>query len=261
LRNRRQKPIGLEVKNLRRRLGLTIRDVETSSRCIARKLRDPRYSLAASVISDLENHSKIPSVFKIFSLSLIYNISIRQILHALDFDVYHEQDYSECLPATSRTRLVDFLDPQRQLQVPFRFDPVFTRDQTSVLNRMIQEWSSLPWEFFKEMDFDRFVFAYIGEQDNLLYPLFKPGAIVKIDTRQTRISAGNWRHELERPVYLVTTPDGYRCCWCVMENRDIILLPHALSQKSAERYKLDQDASVMGQAVGFWQPLTTDLAG
>jgi len=261
LRNSHRRPVGLAIKNIRRRLGLTIRDVETSARCIARKLRDPRYALAASVISDLENHSKIPSVFKIFSLSIIYNISIREILHALNFDVYHEEEYSDCRPAVSRTRLVDFLDPQRQLEVPFRFDPVFTRDQTSVLNRMIQEWATLPWEFFKELDFERFVFAYIGEQDNLLYPIFKPGAIVKVDTRRTRVLSGTWRHELERPVYLVTTPDGYRCCWCVVENRDIVLLPHALAQRSAERYRLERDAAVMGQAVGYWQPFMTDHPG
>jgi len=241
---------------MRSRLGLTVRDVEHSSRLIAKKLDDPRYILAKSVISNIENHNKVPGIFKTVSLSLIYGCSIQEILYIFGFDAYKENDYSDCVKSNPGTHPVDFLGQNRLFNIPLRFDPAFSNQNTLLLNRVIQEWDIVPLEFFNTMDFKTFLYFHIGKEDNIMYPMLQPHSIVKVDTRLTQVLPGPWKNEYERPLYMISSQDGYRCGWCMLEGGDIILLPHSLSQMPHERYRLGKEGSVMGQVVAFWRPLT-----
>lgn len=247
---------GQWLKTIRLRLALTFQDVEEASARISKLLEDPRYHITASSVADLENHERIPGVFKIFALSVIYHLPVREMLRGLGIDAYKEADYSACVQASRLTRPVDFTGGRDAWNLPIRFDPAFSTQTTVLLNRTIQQWQTIPVEFFKEMEFDKFLFARIGEHKNFLYPVLPPGSIAKVDPRLTQVINWGWKHEFERPIYLVATHDGYHCCWCQLEERDLILVPHPLSMCRYERLRLRQEAEVMGQAVGLWMPLT-----
>jgi transcriptional regulator with XRE-family HTH domain len=250
------KPSGQWLKTIRQRLELTLQDVEDASQRIAEKLADPRYHITASSVGDLENHDRIPGVFRIFALAVIYHLPVRELLRILGIDAYKEADYAECVRPARFTQPVDFTAGHQDWLLPIRFDPAFSTQTTTLLNRAIQQWQSIPLEFFKEMDFERFLFARIGERKNFLYPVLTPGCIAKVDPHRTQIINWGWKHEFERPIYLVATHEGYHCCWCQQEDRDLILVPHPLSMCRYERLRLRQEAEVLGQAVGLWMPLT-----
>jgi transcriptional regulator with XRE-family HTH domain len=247
---------GQWLKTIRLRLALTLQDVEEASLRISRHLQDPRYHITASSVADLENHERIPGVHKVFALAVVYHLPVREMLRGLGIDAYKEEDYSACVKASRLTRPVDFTGGQDAWNLPIRFDPAFSTQTTTLLNRTIQQWQSIPLEFFKDMEFDKFLFARIGDRKNFLYPVLPPGSIAKVDPRLTQVINWGWKHEFERPIYLVATHDGYHCCWCQQEDRDLILVPHPLSMCCYERFRLKQEAEVMGQAVGLWMPLT-----
>lgn len=76
-----------------------------------------------------------------------------------------------------------------------------------------------------------------------MYPLIAPGAVVQIDERRKRIMAGPWRCELDRPIYFLETRSGFACCWCAIENGNLILSPESVRILSSD------DVDVLGQVV------------
>ena len=63
---------GKLLKAERKRLRLSTRDVERLSHEIARKYNNPEYDLSHNWLTDIENGRFTPSVYKLYSLSLIY---------------------------------------------------------------------------------------------------------------------------------------------------------------------------------------------
>ncbi|MBP7866088.1 MAG: hypothetical protein KA419_09080 [Acidobacteria bacterium] len=53
------------------------------------------------------------------------------------------------------------------------------------------------FEFLERAQFEKFLFVYIGRDDNLLYSILRPGSIVKVDTREKSLLAGKWANEHE----------------------------------------------------------------
>ena len=71
---------GQKFKKIRNRLGLTIRNVEAASRRIAKRRGSDEYVVGLSRLSDIENRSSVPSVFRIYSLCAIYRLSLAEVL-------------------------------------------------------------------------------------------------------------------------------------------------------------------------------------
>ncbi|NLI45492.1 MAG: helix-turn-helix transcriptional regulator [Acidobacteria bacterium] len=252
---------GLELKAIRGRLGLSVRQVESASRAIARKLNDRRYFVSVSRLSELENRGLIPGVYKLFALSVVYNMPLLEMLALLGLDVHKRQDYSECIQS-DRTRPVDLLGAPETLEVPLRFDPSFSARSTALLNRVIQEWGRIPFEIIhKKMEFSRFFFVQIGEADNLMYPLLRAGSIVKAERLRRAVSNTGWQTEYDRPLYVVQTVEGYRCCWCLVDGKDLVLVPHPLSKKCQERYRMVREVQILGQVIGVYTPLVATEDG
>ena len=99
-------------------------------------------------------------------------------------------------------------------------------------------------------------YGYVGTNDRTMYPLITPGAIVQIDERRKRIVSGPWSRESERPIYFLETRGGFACCWCAIEDGDVILQPHPLSPERVRILPLN-DIDVIGQVVAVAMRLDT----
>ena len=65
-------PAGKSLRTLREKLGLTMRDVENSSARIADKYRNEEFSIPPSRLSDIETKGIFPSIYRLYTLSVIY---------------------------------------------------------------------------------------------------------------------------------------------------------------------------------------------
>ncbi len=246
---------GHRIKSLRYQLGLSIRDVALASRKVAEKNSDNRYAVSSSQLADAENHGQTLGVHKICSLAVIYRRSILEILVLLGVDAYKGLDYRDCF-CTTVTHPVDLPLPLSAVEAPTRMAPDFNRQATTLLNEAITDWAGVPFEFLERALFEKYLYAYIGRSDNLMYPLLRPGAIVKVDTREKHLRNGCWPNEFERPIYLVETSSGWRCAWCKRLGGDLVLVPHPISQKGPETYRMRSEAEIVGQVIGGWSELT-----
>ena len=62
---------GQNLRTVRERLGLTMRDVETASTNIALRHKSEEFSIPPSRLSDIETKGVVPSIYRLYSLSVI----------------------------------------------------------------------------------------------------------------------------------------------------------------------------------------------
>ena len=63
---------GDQLRELRNRLGVTTREVEELSRKLAERTGNDEYYISNAWLTQLENKDSVPSIYKLFSLSVIY---------------------------------------------------------------------------------------------------------------------------------------------------------------------------------------------
>src|ERR1700677_1796341 len=73
-------PAGKSLRTLREKLGLTMRDIETSSARMAEKYRNEEFSIPPSRLSDIETKGVLPNIFRLYTLSVIYRRDFRELL-------------------------------------------------------------------------------------------------------------------------------------------------------------------------------------
>jgi len=78
--------IGRRLREIRERLQLTLKAVETHSRRIAAEHRNPQYLFTAGRLSQIENSNSLPSIYKLASLSEIYHTPYLELLHWFEID-------------------------------------------------------------------------------------------------------------------------------------------------------------------------------
>src|SRR5713101_9514583 len=71
---------GKNLRTLREKLGLTMRDIETSSARMAEKYRNEEFSIPPSRLSDIETKGILPSIFRLYALSVIYRRDFRELM-------------------------------------------------------------------------------------------------------------------------------------------------------------------------------------
>ena len=71
---------GLNLRGLRERLGLTMREVESASVRIAEGHGNDEFEICPSRLSDIKTKGLVPSIFRLYSLSIIYRCDLREIL-------------------------------------------------------------------------------------------------------------------------------------------------------------------------------------
>jgi transcriptional regulator with XRE-family HTH domain len=250
------KSLGNLLKRARMRLQLGFRNVEELSSKIAAKERDGRFYLSAARLAQIENDDETPSHFKIFTLSAIYGLSFYEILSSCGVDPNRVHKYrAEIGLAATRPVSPELYGFDAMVKVPVRLDPSFTWERTQLINRAVALWGEIPAAFLLECNPRQNMYAYIGLEDDTMYPLLRQGSLVMIDERRRSVTNGGWNNEFERPIYLVETRDSYLCGWCRVEGSEIMIIPHPISAAPVRTFNLSTDAEVIGQVVGVAMPL------
>lgn len=240
---------GQHLRTVRDLLGLTMRDVETASSAIAAKHGNDDFSIPLSRLSDIETKGIVPSIFRLYSLAVIYRCDLKDILSWYGIEM---SDVATDLRVVSppKSHRADALQSTTEVRIPVRMDPGFDPRRTSNLGRMVEQWGLVPLAYLAQFAQNSFTYGYIGTEDFTMYPLLPPGSFVQIDESKNKVVQGLWRSEYERPIYFVETRAGHTCCWCSLRGDQIVLQPHPLSPLQIRVLKHPQDAEVIGQVVG-----------
>jgi transcriptional regulator with XRE-family HTH domain len=240
---------GLNLRNMREKLGLTMRDVETGSERLARKHGNEEYLIPISRLSDFETKGVIPSIYRLYSLAVIYHQDFRELLrwYGVNLDLA-VSDLSTC--ALPRSHFSHALASTGVIQMPVRMDPSFDPRKTLNFGRMIEQWGTVPLVYLEQLAKIDYTYGYIGSEDLTMYPILPPGSFIQVDESRDKVEEGGWRSEYERPIYFIETRDGHTCCWCTQSREEIMLQPHPLSPVLPRVLHYPQEAEIVGQVVG-----------
>jgi transcriptional regulator with XRE-family HTH domain len=251
---------GHNLRALREQLGLTMRDVEGASMRIAEQHRNDEFAVPPSRLSDVETKGVIPSIYRMYSLSIIYRRDIRELLLWYGVDLNRMADDMQ-LAMPPRSHFSETLANTSSVRVPVRLDPSFDPRQTSNIGRLVEQWGLVPLSYLAQFASCKYTYGYIGSEDLTMYPILPPGTFVQVDESKDLVSLGGWRSEYERPIYFVETRHGHICSWCSLVGDEIVLQSHPLSPVPARVLKYPQEADVVGQVVGVamrlgeWRPI------
>jgi transcriptional regulator with XRE-family HTH domain len=239
---------GQNLRILREKLGLTMRDIETASERIAKKHANEEYLIPISRLSDFETKGVIPSIYRLYSLAVIYRRELRELLgwYGIDLNI-SISDLDTAAPP--RSHLSRALVNAQVVQMPVRMDPGFDPRKTMNFGRMVEQWGTVPLVYLEQFSKVEYTYGYVGSEDLTMYPILPPGSFIQVDESRNKVVDGGWRSEYERPIYFVETREGHICCWCTLGRDELILQSHPLSPVQP-RVVRHSHAEVIGQIVG-----------
>jgi transcriptional regulator with XRE-family HTH domain len=240
---------GKRLKRIREMLNLTVRDVENDSQLIAERRRSPEYRLNISRLSEIENHSVVPSMYRIYSLCAIYRLDYIEVLGWYGVIVGDLMADAMGIQRAA-THPISFSATEGEIMAPLALDPGVDFKKTTFLSRTISKWGRLPLALLNTMETKKFRYAFIGTEDWNMYPLIQPGALITIDEGRRKIVNSGWSSEFERPIYFMEHRHGYACCWCTVSDESLVLQPHPASLCPPQVFKFPQDIEIMGQVTG-----------
>jgi transcriptional regulator with XRE-family HTH domain len=241
---------GEKLKKLRERLGMTLRDIEEASNRLGKTHGNPEFCIPASRLSDIEAKGMVPSLYRLYSLAVIYRTDLRELLGYFGIDVTQfAADLGVAHPQV--THLIPASPAGQQVRMPTAMDAGFDPHRTRDLFRMIEDWGTVPLSFLEHLEKSKYFYAFLGRSDLTMHPLLLPGSFLQIDPERNIIQQnGAWRSEHERPIYFFETREGYLCSWCSKEGGQIIIQPHPLSPVHPRLFKHPHEIEVVGQVVG-----------
>ena len=251
---------GFKLRKARLRIGLTYRDVEHASGVIAGAKLNPEFSISISRLAEVENRGALPTIYRIYSLSVIYRLTYTEILgwYGLDLsEMMADQEKFQPERVCRKTHLLGVsTDDGQQVTIPVRLDPGLNLRNTSYLTRMIEAWGKVPLTMLDRLNLQDYRYGYVGLEDWMMYPLIPPGSLLQIDVQRRGVESGAWRNEFERPVYFIEHHSGYACSWCSRVERSLVLQPHPLSPCAPQVFAYPQEAGIVGQVVGVAKQLS-----
>ncbi len=237
------------LRVLREQLGLTMRDVETASVAIAARHKSDEFAIPPSRLSDIETKGVVPSIYRIYSLSVIYRRDASELLSFFGVDLNRvSEDLSFAHPP--RSHVSEALLSSSSASIPVRLDPSFDLRFTVNMGRVVEQWGVVPLTYLAQFADRKFTYGYIGSEDFTMYPILPPGTFIQVDESRNRVVEGGWRSEYQRPIYFVETREGYICSWCALQQDGLILQSHPLSPVPVRVLKHPHEAEVIGQVVG-----------
>jgi len=242
---------GERLRALRKSLGLSTRDVEEKSQRIAEERHNQEYHISHGWVTDIENGKFTPSIYKLQTLSAIYNRRFTELTSYYGVPVGELGRYRTSI-GVPKTHLLDSgsdLETE-SVSLPAQFKPEFRLEKTNLLARVVEKWDQIPVGFLQHLDLRKSVYGYIGLEDYTLFPLIRPGSLVEIDANQRKISTEKWNTEFNRPIYFVELRNGYVCSWCQVDRGQLIVIPHPHSHQDVRRYDYPSQAEIIGRVTG-----------
>src|SRR6266404_8023246 len=136
---------GTELRAIRRHHGISTRQVEKYSRQIAKTEGSAKFYISNAWLSQIEATGAVPSVQKLFSLSVIYRLNFVELLHlfGIDLDRIGLHQLLIRLPKTHPAKL-EVYNEDGTASFPARFHEGFKVEKTTLLSRMVKIWGDVP---------------------------------------------------------------------------------------------------------------------
>jgi transcriptional regulator with XRE-family HTH domain len=243
---------GAKLKQLRDRLGLTLRDVEARSRKLAQEKQSQDYFVSRGWLSNVEKNSLTPSIYKIYALGVIYHENWSNILAFFGLRVA-DIGRDQALFGLPNTQLMTVSGEQEipgSILLPLRPREELQLEKTNLLTRLREIWGEIPVPLLQHLDMKKFSYGYVGLQDFTMHPLVRPGSFVQIDETQRKIRPGTWQNEFERPIYFLELRGAYLCSWCEMKEGHLLSIPYSTSPCEIRRFPYPREADIVGRVVG-----------
>lgn len=238
---------GKRLRDARERLRLKYRDVEQASQWIANQHGNHSFLVGISRLADIENKGTIPSIYRLYSLCVIYQLEYAMALQWYGIDVNHLTADAAHFGAR-HTQTFDLpVSDQTLIDFPLTVRQEFDFSRTDHLSRSIKEWSKLPLTLLRGMDLEKGRYAFIGTEDWSMFPLISPGSFIQLDERKKRIARDGWTSEFERPIYFLAHRSGFKCGWCSQAGKFLIVQPHSSSTEPASIYQFPGEVEIVGQ--------------
>ena len=237
-------PAGHTLKSLRNKRNITVREVEQASRRIADVKGDKRFCISNGWLAQLENGISEPSICKLFSLSVIYHANFLDLVRLYNVDVDEKEKY-EPVANPHLTQLISVTSSGNGHSAA----PL----STSLISEAPQLASG-------EHRAPSIIYAHLGSSDFTLYPMIRPGALLKIDTSQNKLAAGTWHNEHERPIFFIELREAYACGWCELQGNQLLIIPHPSSPASVRRFTYLREAEIVGRVIGYSTDCVDDHA-
>jgi len=238
---------GAKLKQVREKLQLTYRDVERTSQKLAASYGNDEFAIALSRLADIENKGTVPTIYRLYSLCVIYRLDFNETLRWYGIPLEMLSADALRIPHENTHALnIHGIGP---FTVPQPFEKELDFSQTAFLSHVIRRWGKSGLHFLNGWDLRQHRFGLIGLEDWSMHPVLQPGSLVLIDEAKRRIASGGWNSELERPIYFLEHRGGYRCGWCLLHNGSLIMQPHPSSQESPTVFAADE-VDVIGQVTG-----------
>src|SRR5712691_883088 len=250
---------GERLRQIRIRLGMTTRDVAAySQRISSEEEENEDYCISNAWLTQVENTGSVPSVHKLFSLSVIYRQSVGDLLRLFGVDLTKIENHqlSLPLPNTYPTTSAPAIE-NRPVSFPVHFGQGSSLNGTNLLSRIVGIWGEIPIALISNLDLKHSTYGFIGFKDFMMYPFLRPGTFVQIDARSTKVEKGVWENQFERPIYFIELRNGYACAWCEMEGRELRLIPHPCSPCAARFLPCPDEAEIVGRVTGIAMQLSS----
>jgi transcriptional regulator with XRE-family HTH domain len=232
-------PAGKNLKSLRNKRNITVRDVEHASRRIAEAKGDKRFCISNGWLAQLENGVSEPSICKLFSLSVIYQANFLDLLRLYNVDVDDKEKYGSVV------------SPHLTQLIPGNGNsssglPVVHSQLATSLTLALQVTDNGNGRHATGI-----VYGHVGSADFTMFPMIRPGALLQIDTTQNRVPPIAWRNEYERPIFFIELRDAFGCGWCELQGNQLLIIPHHSSPVSVRRLTYPREAEIVGRVVGY----------
>src|ERR1700678_4732095 len=114
---------GEYLKQTRNRLGITTREVEEVSRKVGLESGSEEFYISNAWLTQLENKSSVPSIYKLFTLSVLYRMNFTELLAIFGVILNDATRLQSSLPLNN-THLasIQTSDRDKSVNFPIRFD-------------------------------------------------------------------------------------------------------------------------------------------
>lgn len=267
------KSAGNLLKETRLRLNLRYRDVTLASQRLAKLHGNDEFIIALSRLADIENKGIAPSIYRIYSLCVIYRLDVREVLtwYGVPVESFREdtitfrQPSTHLLPDAAPDDGPGAYDhpsgtsapPERDLPrsapstLEKGWDLSSSGESTSTSKRIPASASWFARSIMGGIPKKPIRLGMIGEQDHSMSPIIPAGSVVLIDESRKRIVPSGWKNEFERPVYFLETRENFLCRWCAEQDGVLITIPHPASTLSPESFRMPAEVDVVGEVVGL----------
>jgi len=241
-----------KLKLLRTSRNLTARQVEEASRRIAAVRSDKRFYISNSWLTQLEKGISEPSICKLFSLSAIYQVKFDDLVRLYGVHVDEIQKYyTVAMPQSTKLLSRNIAEIENLQSLSESPGLKMFQRSTTLLPANADRMMHSPFPQLSSRQATRIAYGYIGLNDMTMYPMIRPGSLVRIDTSQSKLQSVLRHNQFERPIYFVELRNGYTCSWCELQGNDLLIIPHHSSPGRIRRFTYIKEAEIVGRVIGF----------